>query len=221
MTSLGKAEGTAIAGLALAMALFSGFSAAHARKADPQRGAAPPDTTLRDCQRADPELMPAIDAARNLLAQSWLASRGTYFAAYTMPGEKRSPFDLSPREPNTGPRGGFVEARPPRCTVSIPETGDRTYRVRFITPFYRFHEESQGWSPPLHNGLMLEATVTRTESGWKAETPPSKQTILLPDQKPRSAEAEKLPPDAAWAEPIPGCAKRQRWNGHDCISRKR
>jgi hypothetical protein len=138
-----------------------------------------------------------------------------------MPGEKRSPFDLSPREPNAGPREGLVEARRPRCTFSVSEADERTYRVRFVTPFYRFYEDGQGWSPPLRNGLMLDATTARAGNAWKADAPPSEQTILLPDQHPRSAETGKLPPDAAWAEPIPGCKKRQRWNGHDCVSRRR
>ena len=221
MTTLGKAQGCATAALMLAMTLFTGSGELQARKSAPQHGGATSDVTWRDCERADPEITPAIDAARHRLAQAWLASRSTYFAAYTMPGEKRSPFDLSPREPNSGPREGFVEARPPHCTFSVTKADDRTCRVRFATPFYRFYEHGQGWSPPLRNGLMLEAIVVRADDGWKADTPPSEQTILLPDQHPRPAEVGKLPPDAAWAEPIPGCKKRRTWNGHDCVSRKR
>lgn len=224
MRTLGKSQGKAIAGIALAMALDFGCSAAQARKSDqatPPQALANTDAVWRDCKHADPAMAPAIDAARHLLARSWLASRGSYFAAYTMPGEKRSPFDLSPREPNTGPREGLVEARHPRCTFSASEADERPYRVRFIAPFYRFYEDGQGWSPPLRSGLMMEANVARAGNEWKADALPSERTILLPDQHPRSAEMGKLPPDAAWAEPIPGCKKRLRWNGHDCVSRRR
>ena len=206
------------AALALAGLLIAGCSDARAQKTSKPSRASP---VWLDCQKASPDIAPAIEAARNLLDQAWLASRGSYFAGYTMPGEKRSPFDLSPREPDSGPTDGFVEARTPHCVYSTSGGAAPAHHVRFISPFYRFHEADHGWSPPLRNGLMLDAIVSRTDTGWKVEVPPSEQTILLPEQKPRRPDATKLPPDAAWAEPIPGCSRRQTWNGTDCAPRKR
>jgi len=215
----GKVPASAISFFALAIGLIAGCSGARAQKArEPTRG----KPTWHDCQKAHADVAAAIEAARRILDQSWLADRGNHFAAYRMPGEKRSPFDLSPRTPNSGPRDGFVEARPPHCTYSLAEGAETTHRVRFVSPFYRFHETGHGWSPPLRDGLMLEVTVTHAGGEWKATAPPSEQTILLPDQNPRRADAAKIPADSPWAEPIPGCAKRQRWNGVECVSpRKR
>jgi hypothetical protein len=93
--------------------------------------------------------------------------------------------------------------------------------VRFTTPFYRFHETGPGWSPPLRSGLMLEAVVERAGETWRARDAGSEQSILLPEQKPRAANPNVLPPEVAWAEPIPGCARKTKWNGEACVPRKR
>jgi len=139
-----------------------------------------------------------------------------------MPGETRSPFDLSPPTPDSGASEGTVEARPPQCLHHAQgHASDATHRVRFVSPFYRFYEAGHGWSPPLRNGLMLDAVVTYAAGQWQVTVPPSEITILIPEQKPRLADATKLPSDAPWSEPIPGCAKRQKWNGTDCAPRRR
>jgi hypothetical protein len=210
------------------MGLAVWCGSAQARKDRPPAApeqAATPKISWTDCRQASPEITPAVDAARRLLEQSWLASRETLFAAYTMPGETRNPFDLSPREADSGPVGGIVEARPPRCLHHTPAatagTSGETHLVRFVAPFYRFHEAGDGWSPPLRDGLMLDAVVTRTGDAWQANAAPSEVTILIPEQSPRRADAAKLPADAPWARPIPGCTKRQRWNGIDCVRAKR
>lgn len=174
-----------------------------------------------DCNKAtDAANQDAIARATELLASLWLATERGQFAAYTMAGEKRNPFDLSPKEPDSGPRDGIVQARPPKCTWRTDETASATI-VRFMTPFYRFHEAGPGWSQPLRNGLMLEAAMTRQGENWLARDTSGEHGILLPEQKPRAAQANALPPDAAWAEPIPGCARRTKWNGEACASRKK
>lgn len=205
----------AIAGLAIGF--ITVCSGAKARKAE---NSARGEPAWHDCQKAAADAIPAIDAARQLLSQTWLANRNNFFAAYTMPGEKRSPFDLSPREPNSGPVGGTVEARAPHCIYRMPDASDGPHEVRFISPFYRFYESEHGWSPPLRNGLMLDAIVTKAGNEWKTAVPPSETTILLPEQNPRRPEEAQIPADAPWSEPIPGCSRRQKWDGNDCIPRR-
>lgn len=215
MRSPGKGHIGAIAGLALTIGLVITRGAADAQQA------VRTDAAWLDCQKIAPDVGPALDAARRLLNQTWLEHQDRFYAAYTMPGEKRNPFDLSPRAPDSGPRDGFVEARPPRCMFYTSSSAGPTLHIRFTTAFYRFHEEGPGWSPPLRKGLMLDVVVTRGDSGWQAAAPPSEQTILLPEQAPKRPDAARLPPDAPWAEPIPGCGKRERWNGTECVSRQR
>jgi hypothetical protein len=224
MHSQRKVLGTTVVALTLAISLAIGCSDAQAqtsRKAAASEKSAGPEVSWHDCQKAGSDVTPAIDAARRLLERFWLASGDTFFAAYTMPGEKRNPFDLSPREADSGPRDGFVEARPPRCVYHTTDAPGPAHHVRFVSPFYRFHEDGQGWSPPLRKGLMLEIVATQSGGEWQAAAAPSELTILLPEQKQRRPEEAKLPAAAAWAEPIPGCSKRQKWNGVDCVSRKR
>jgi hypothetical protein len=185
----------------------------------------PPSAGVADKARWAPctdlpqEQKAAIDRAQVLLEQSWLPHDRGYFAAYTMPGEKRNPFDLSPPTPDSGPRDGFVQARAPVCLASRGDANALT--IRFMTRFYRFYEAGHGWSPPLRDGLLLEAAVSPSGTEWQASDTGSERSVLLPEQKPRPAEAAKLPDETAWAEPMPGCGKRQRWNGSDCVARKR
>ena len=174
-----------------------------------------------DCtSAADAAQREAIARATELLALQWLATERGRFAAYTMAGEKRNPFDLSPKSPDAAPRDGVVQARPPACAWQPVATGNALV-VRFTTPFYRFYEAGPGWSAPLRNGIMLEATVARAGENWQASDTSGERGILLPEQKPRAARAATLPPDAAWAEPMPGCARRTKWNGEACVARKR
>jgi hypothetical protein len=171
------------------------------------------------CAALRPDELPAVQSAQGLLERLWLVHDRGLFAAYTMPGEKRNPFDLSPPTPDSGPRDGFVQARAPICMANRGDGNALT--IRFLTRFYRFYEAGHGWSPPLRDGLLLEAAVTQAGAEWQARDTGSEQSVLLPEQKPRLAEATKLPDETAWAEPMPGCGKRQRWNGSDCVARKR
>jgi hypothetical protein len=195
--------------------------------AQSRRPAAPPakaeaaSAAWQDCSRVqDPAQRDAISKATELLAQLWLATERGYFAAYTMEGEKRNPFDLTPKAPDSAGRDGIVQARPPHCTWRSTEAPG-AIGVRFIAPFYRFYEAGPGWSPPLRNGLMLEAQVERVGETLQARDTGGERSALLPEQKPRSANPNALPPDAAWAEPIPGCGRRAKWNGEACIPRKK
>jgi hypothetical protein len=175
----------------------------------------------RDCERAhEPAHLEAIAAAKSLLGRLWLATERGFFAAYTMEGEKRKPFDLSPKAPDSGPRDGIVQARAPSCTWRSGEA-PTAILVRFTTPFYRFHEAGPGWSQPLRGGLMLEAVVERAGDTWQARDVGGEKSILLAEQKPRPADARALPAETVWAEPIPGCARKTKWNGEACVPRKR
>ncbi len=195
-------------------------ASAQSGKAAAPKAKAPAEV-WHDCNKAtDAANQDAIAKATELLGRLWLPTERGQFAAYTMAGEKRNPFDLSPKEPDSGPRDGIVQARPPKCTWRTDEASAAIV-VRFMTPFYRFHETGPGWSPPLRNGLMLEAAMTRAGESWLARDTSGEQGILLPEQKPRAAQANALPPDIAWAEPIPGCARRTKWNGEACVSRKK
>jgi hypothetical protein len=188
----------------------SGLPASH-----PPVGAA----IWRECRDLETDQSAAIESAHRLLDQTWLTTDRGLFAAYTMPGEKRNPFDLSPATPDAGPRDGHVQAQPPGCTYRR-ET-DETLTLRFIAPFYRFHEAGHGWSPPLRDGLMLEVAVSLAGSNWQARDIGSEQSILLPEQKPRRADDASLPAETRWAVPIPPCGKRLRWNGKACVPRKK
>lgn len=166
------------------------------------------------------ELRGAIASAQKLRSRNWLVGEHGSFAAYTMPGEKRNPFDLTPKVPDSGPRDGIVHARPPHCSVRPAEVPGAVL-VRFTTPFYRFHEEGHGWSAPLRDGLMLEALVARSGETWLAEDTGHENSILLAEQRPRAADPAHLPEVTGWAEPMTGCPPRTKWNGETCAPRKR
>jgi len=208
-----------IAAILIVCGSMSGAMAQSSKAADTQPKL--PAPAWHECgagsNAADPA---AIAKAKDLLARAWLRTDRGDFAAYTMPGEKRNPFDLSPKAPDSGPRDGIVQARPPICAWRMDDNNGNML-VRFITPFYRFHEMGHGWSQPLRNGLMLEAALTSAGNTWQARDNSGEHGILLPEQKPRAADANSLPLDAKWAEPIPGCAKRTKWNGETCASRKK
>lgn len=219
-----------VRGAALLAALMTTalVAAGLAASAQTRRAAGPPpgkaalgDAVWQDCTGAtEPRLREAIAQASELLGQTWTATDRGHFAAYTMEGEKRNPFDLSPKAPDSGPRDGLVQARPPGCTWRAGEAAG-TVMVRFATPFYRFHEAGPGWSAPLRNGLMLEAVVERAGEAWRARDAGSEQSVLLPEQKPRRADATALPVETKWAEPMPGCGRKTKWNGEACVARKK
>lgn len=173
------------------------------------------------CTALPPDQQAAVQSAQSLLERVWLAHDRGHFAAYTMPGEKRNPFDLSPPTPDSGPRDGFVQARTPICLANRSPGPSHALTIRFLTRFYRFYEAGHGWSPPLRDGLLLEVAVTQAGAEWQARDMGSERGILLPEQKPRRADSATLPVEVSWAEPIPGCGKRQRWNGSDCVARKK
>ncbi|MGE0768881.1 MAG: hypothetical protein AB7L90_20765 [Hyphomicrobiaceae bacterium] len=224
MRSRNEGHAGKIAAFALVIALVTGCGHAWAQASiehNRKEPALPARPSWQDCGTAGPDVASGLEAARHLLQQSWLAQRGSQFSAYTMPGEKRSPFDLSPREPDSASRDGMVEARPPRCIYSTATGTDSVHHVRFISPYYRFYEHGQGWSPPLRDGLMLEVKVTRTGAEWTAVGQPSEQTILLAEQRPHRPDLAKLPSDAEWAAPMLGCGRRKTWDGRECVPRKR
>ena len=167
-----------------------------------------------------PSMREAIERASSLLARSWLSHERGSFAAYTMPGERRNPFDLTPKETDGGPRDGIVQTRPPRCSMRAAEVPNAVV-VRFTTPFYRFYEDGHGWSPPLRDGVMLEALVVAVGGTWQARDISGEKSILLPEQKPRVAAVSQLPAETEWVEPMPGCPRRTKWNGEACVARKR
>lgn len=200
---------------------ISGTSAQTRRLSEPSAKTASATAAWRDCGAATASApREAIAKATELLGQFWLVTERGYFAAYTMVGEVRNPFDLSPRLPDSGPRDGVIQARPPVCAWQTVDASDGI-EVRFTTAFYRFHEAGHGWSAPLRNGLMLEARIGRTGATWQARDTSGERGILLPEQKPRAADPTALPADAAWAEPLPGCARKTKWNGEACVARKR
>ena len=206
--------------LGLAVALASNVARSEERSLSVGPASAVADKIAwAPCTGVPPDQSAATEAAQALLHTLWLAGDRGHFGAYTMPGEKRNPFDLSPPTPDSGARDGLVQARPPDC--SFRRDGDAALTFRFVSPFYRFHEAGHGWSPPLRDGLMLEAAVGFAGAAWQARDTGSERSILLPEQKPRRAEAAALPPEGRWAEPIPGCGKRHRWTGAACVARKK
>ena len=212
----------AISSLVLAGVLFAaGAGLAQAQTAPGLAQAKQIEPTAIACdQVADGRLREAIAKAKELLSRFWLSHERGLFAAYTMPGEKRNPFDLTPKAADSGPRNGVVQARPPRCST-LPGVIDGAIVVRFSTAFYRFFEDGHGWSPPLRDGLLLEAVVERSGETWHTRDTGSEKSILLAEQKPRAADASRLPADKAWAEPIPGCVRRTKWNGEACVAARR
>ncbi|MGE0697951.1 MAG: hypothetical protein AB7O57_02540 [Hyphomicrobiaceae bacterium] len=187
-------------------------------------GAGSPDGggAWHDCAlAAAPDAAAAVARAGESLRAVWLETRLGLFAAYTMAGEVRNPFDLSPRTPGAEARGGLVQARRAACAfrpLAPPETG---FAVRFTSPYYRFHEAAAGWSVTLRDGLLMELAVVRSGAGWTARELPSEKAVLLAEQKPRRPIETELPKPARWAAPVPACGKAERWSGEACVPRRR
>lgn len=183
----------------------------------PRAVSAPP----LDCAKAGDAAPPAAIAAAEVeLHRLWLNAQTDLFIAFSAKVEKRNPFDLSPPALEPGPIGGMIQARAPRCTILAKDTGDAVL-VRFTSPFYRFYEQATGWSRPLRDGLVMEVVVTRVGDGWQARDTKSDEGIIVPDETIRRPSEAELPKLARWTEPVPGCARRERWTGIECARRKR
>jgi hypothetical protein len=178
------------------------------------------DAAVTCAKITDPSQLAAIAEAERLLHRQWLKTRSSLFVAFAAKVEKRNPFDLSPRPPAGAAAGGFVEAMEPRCALEAPASPDG-FLVRFTAPFYRFHEPDTGWSRPLRNGLVLEAHVRRTDDAWQARDTKPDVAIVEPDEAVRRPIEAELPKAEPWAEPVPGCSRRERWTGTECARRKR
>ncbi len=187
----------------------------------PSQSAKAAERPWEACSRlTDPIQLAALVKAAELLRHVWLEAQGTHVARYTMPGEVRNPFDLTPKAPDSGPRDGFAQARPPLCTARVSPAGDMI-EVRYTTPFYRFYEVGPGWSVTLRNGILLETTVQRSGDQWVARDTSPPTAILLPEQKPSRPGESDMPADAPWAPPVPPCRKSERWTGEACLKRQR
>lgn len=211
-------------GLAAALVLWALAGAVPGRAQLPSRGGPPVARIVQPsvaCSKVtDAAELTAIAEAERLLHRQWLKAQSSLLLAIAAKVEKRNPFDLSPRPPGGSSSGGFVEAMEPRCAIGRQASAE-VFLVRFTTPFYRFHEPDTGWSRPLRNGIVLEAEVRRAGDGWHARDTKPDNAIVEPDEtvrRPNEAELPKLEP---WSEPVPGCPRRERWTGTDCVRRKR
>ncbi len=164
----------------------------------------------------------AIAEARRLFAQHWLATERGLFAAYTMQGEQRNPFDLAARGPEVPPRSGFVMAKSVVCSLEPvgPDRAQAPLRIRFMAPLYRFHELGR-WSKPMRDGLIMEIEAMPSPGGpWQLRETRHDKAVLDPETPARLPEAGDLPKSGRWPEPIPGCRRSERWNGDACVDRK-
>lgn len=178
-----------------------------------------PATKPIPCNSAPESMMGAVAQATGTLEALWLKTKQGYFVGYRMPGMARNPFDRAPLPPDSGPRDGIAQARSPSCKIEIQSEARAI--VRFVTPYYRFYETAAGWSAPLRDGLLMEVEVTRNAAGWTAKDIWSPNGILEPGERVRKPQVSELPRIGAWAAPEPPCAKGLRWNGHDCVKRRR
>lgn len=206
----------------LAAALIVGAPChAEDRAPDPRMGAVVAPAMPLACEQASPpEMQHAVERARATLDALWLKTKSGYFAAYTLPGMKRNPFDLTPLPPNSGPRDGIVQAREPSCTIE-PAGVEQRHIVRFRAPFYRFFEKEAKWSRPLRDGLMMEVEVTRSSDIVNVRDVWAEAAILQRDQRARRPDEQELSRLDRWAEPVPGCKRTEKWNGNACTSRRK
>ncbi|MDX2155332.1 MAG: hypothetical protein SFW09_02385 [Hyphomicrobiaceae bacterium] len=184
-------------------------------------GAAAPVASVLACDTATGATQrAAIAKARETLHAVWLEGKAGYFALYTMPGEKRNPFDLSKPVRDAGPRDGVVQARPPRCVMASDPDGGR-HVISFTSPYFRFHEAGAGWSPPMRDGLLMAIEVVTAGDALIAKDLQSPTGVLEPEQKARRPAETALPKPTRWAPPIPPCQRSERWDGAECVARKR
>lgn len=203
--------------LALSVALSAGRPALAQGQPKPNPA---PAAQIPICETlVDPLGTDALRAARQRLLALWLEHGGSHFASYSMAGEQRNPFDRQ-AGPLMGGRDGVVEALVPRCLVEASGDG-RSYRFRFVAPYYRFHEAAAGWSRPMRDGLMLAVSLEREGETWRELPVGEAPTILVAEQAPRRAVVEQLPKTTRWREPLPPCAKGTKWTGMDCVSTRR
>ncbi len=208
-----------------AAVLSVGLAVATESQADDRPAKAPQASVVAQaaptpCDQVTRPDVPAVASkARDALDALWLRTETGYFAAFVTPGVTRNPFDLKPPPPDSGPRSGIVQARMPACTIT--EAGAGRHIVRFVSPLYRFHERQAGWSPPLRDGLMMEVEVLSVGNELTTRDTSAEKAILMPEQKIRRPGTKELPRLSRWSEPVPGCARQERWNGDACVRRRR
>jgi hypothetical protein len=184
-------------------------------------GSAPGDGgTFVPCSAlSDPRFAGAVDEAWRTLERLWLKTRNGLFIAYTMEATKRNPFDLSPKSPrDEAPISGMIQARLPECSA---QPIANALLVRFTTPFYRFYDPTTGWSRPLRDGLVMEVAIRQVGAGWEGRDTRTEAGILLHDESVHQPAERDVPKLKRWAEPLPKCARHERWNGTDCAGRRR
>jgi hypothetical protein len=197
---------TALACGAFVSVMYAPVAAANA-------GAGRPDAAAvwQPCEAVPaPDLAPAIARAAEVRDGLWIEARGSRFVGFRAPGEKRNPFDLSPPDPNAGPRDGMVEARTISCLARVLAPDRLT--VRYLTAYYRFYENGVGWSPTLRDGILLELELARSPAGWTAAERRAEDTVFMGEDGLSRPTTESLPADAAWARPAIGCPRGERWS---------
>lgn len=182
-----------------------------------------PKSLAVDCSKVvDGDRRAAIEQARRLFEQHWLLTERGFFAAYTMPAEKRNPFDLTAKSVASPARNGFVMAKSVVCSLEAvgPDQPQAPLRIRFMAPLYRFHEIGR-WSQPMRDGLIMEIEAMPSPGGpWQVRETKHEKAVLEPEAPARRPEAADLPKSGRWPEPIPGCRRNERWTGDACVGRK-
>lgn len=210
-------------GLGLVMAETAAAQLVPTEATSPQAAKDVPRSLAVDCgQVTEADRMAAIGEARRLFEQHWLATGRGVFAAYTMPGEKRNPFDLGSKTQNSPARNGFVMAKSVICSLDTvgPARPQAPLRIRFTAPLYRFHEVGR-WSTPMRDGLVMEIEAMPSPGGpWQVRETRHDKAVLEPDTPARLPEAGDLPKSGRWPEPVPGCRRTERWNGDACVDRR-
>jgi hypothetical protein len=169
---------------------------------------------------SDARLAAGIVEAERSLTRLWLRTDAGLFVAYTMGAPKRNPFDLSPKSSgDEATISGIIQAKPPQCTAQL--LPDRQLLIRFTTPFYRFFDPTTGWSRPLRDGLIMEVALRPVGDIWEGRDTGSEAGILLHDESVHRPGERDLPKLTRWIEPLPKCARHERWNGADCAQRRR
>ena len=214
-----------IAAIGLGFAMIQAV-AAQVLPADPtstQAANTPPRSLAIECGKVvEADRLAAIEQARRLFDQHWLTNEQGIFSAYTMSGEKRNPFDLTAKPPQSPARHGFVMAKSVTCSLESvgPDRPQAPMRIRFMAPLYRFHELGR-WSKPMRDGLIMEIEAMPSPGGpWQVRETRHEKAVLDPETPARRPEAIDLPKSGRWPEPIPGCRRNERWNGDACVDRK-
>lgn len=169
------------------------------------------------CEEASPTVSLAVAKAREKIAALWLTTPDGLFVAYRLPAERRNPFDLS-KDPLMGPKSGVIQASSMRCELS-QQTEARPVVLRFVSPLYRIFEAGEGWARPLRDGVIAEFDALANQTDWTLTERQERNSILQDSDEPHRPDASEIPPQPmSWAEPLPGCARGQTWNGSQCIA---